>query len=193
MKYNLFYADLPFRAQRDYVHSTSLCNFLSDRFPGLTRLELVLKHWMDSRVLFTPVDAVRPGEGTGYVKLQGGGHDGIYEISEDKTHPVSSRDTYDEDALVDVAALDRDAQSLTCLPGAGGSFFDRLIAANKVLINGCLDPGVKLIAAKVVTPGTPPDDPPFTLQLASHAGTRIFKSRLLIDDQPQGEVIFYGQ
>ncbi len=193
MKPNPFYADLPFRAQRDYVHSAALCNFLSDRFPGLTRLELVLKSWMDSRVLFTLVDAVRPGEGTGYVKLQGGGHDGTYEISEDKTQPIRSREAYDEGALVDASTLDRDAQSLTCLPGAGGSFFDRLIAANKVLINGCLDPGVKLIAAKVVTPGALPDDSIFTLQLASHAGTRIFKSRLLIDGQPQGEVIFYGQ
>lgn len=193
MNQSPFFADVPFRAKRDYVHSTSLCNALSDRFPGFSRLELVLKHWMDSRVLFTPVDAVRPGEGTGYLKIRHGDRDDLFELSQDSAYPVTDREPYDEDALVDADAVNVAERHLTCLPGAGGSFYDRMIAANKVLITRCLNPGVRLVASKVVVHDDPDALSAFTLQLTSHAGTRIFKSRLLIEDQPMGELIFYGQ
>lgn len=183
--------DFPFRAQRDYVHSASLANYVAEQAPQAERFEIVLKNWMNSRVVLTPVAVVNPGEGSGHVKLRIGGRDRIWQLSEDKAHPVTARVPYDEDALV--AGHVAQDHRIACVPGQGGSFFDRLIAANKALINQSLDPGVKLIAAKIVTDGFPPADSRFTLQLASHAGTRIFKSHLLIDGVKTGEVIYYGQ
>lgn len=187
-----FEIDFPFRAKRGYVHSASLANHFAARCPDCQRFEIVMKNWMDSRVVFTPVDAVQPGAGSGHVKLRrDDGTDLIWEMTEDKAHPVVSREPYDEDSLVTSASVSE--SRITCEPGSGGSFFDRLIAANKVLINQSLDPGVKLIAAKIATDGFPDAEATFTLELVSHAGTRIFKSRLLIDGAKTGEVIFYGQ
>lgn len=186
-----FFFDFPFRAHRDYVHSASICNRLAMHFKKCDRFQLVLKHWMSSRIHFTRVDAVQPGSGTGYLKIERNGFDEVWELSEDKTHPVTQHEPYDENALVvkDIVEGDR----LTSRPGAGGTYFDRLIAANKVLINTNLDPKVKLIAAKVDTRGFPEANSVFTVILGSYIRTRIFKSDILIDDNKVGEVVFYGK
>jgi len=182
---------MPFREHRGYVHSASLCNCLAARFPDCTRFELVLKKWMDSRVVFTPVEAVRPGQGSGHARITHGRAEVVLELSEDKDHPVGKREPYDEDALVDPAEIE--GRSFTCHPRAGGSFYDRLIAANKALINDCLNPGVKLIAAKIAIAGQPSDTAVFTIDLVSNVGTRIFKSRVSMDGSEAGEIIYYGQ
>jgi hypothetical protein len=186
-----FFFDFPFRAHRDYVHSASICNRLATHFQSCDRLQLVLKRWMSSRIHFTQVDAVKPGSGTGYLKIERNGSNEIWELSEDKTHPVAQHEPYDEDALVAMDIVE--GNRLTSLPGAGGTFFDRLIAANKVLINTNLDPKVQLIAAKLDMRGFPEAGSTFTVKLRSNIGTRIFKSDILIDDNRVGEVVFYGQ
>lgn len=184
-----WFEDFPFREHRAYVHSATLCNHLAQRFPKAARFELVLRRWMDSRVVFTPLAAV-DAAAAGIAKLDLGGQTLILGLNDDKTNPVTARIPYDEDGLVRDAELTDDG--LFCAPGPG-SFFDRLIAANKAIINRKLAPGVKLIAAKIVTQGFPADDTPFRLQLESHVGTKIFKSSLWLDDARQGEVIYYGQ
>ena len=157
--------------------------------PEADRFELVLKGWMTSRVRFTPADT--PGDGTGHVKLSHDGTTVLWRMDEDKTHPVAGRELFDEAAIP--APVDRDARQVEVGPAPGATYFDRLIAGNKALIEEVLSPGVKLIAAKIVTRGFPPDDAPLGLALKSHAGTRIFKSTILHDDSPFGEVIFYGE
>lgn len=184
-----WFEDFPFRERRGYIHSTTLCNALARRFPAAQRFELVLRRWMDSRVIFTPLEAVNPAL-AGVAKLDFGAQKLIIGLSDDKAHPVTTRDRYDEDGIVRDAVLTE--AGLTCTGGAG-SFYDRLIAANKALITRKLAPGVKLIAAKIVTPGFPADDTVFRLQLDSHVGTRIFKSGIWINDIRQGEVVFYGE
>lgn len=181
--------DLPFRAQRNYVHSTTLCNLLATRFPKAERFELVLRRWMDCRVVFTPMAAPDP-TAAGMARLDMGGETLFLGLNDDKNHPVTTREPYDEDGVVREAVLNE--TGLTCEAGPG-TFYDRLIAANKALINRTLSPGVKLIAAKIVSPGFPADDTPFRLQLDSHVGTRIFKSGLWINERREGEVVFYGQ
>ncbi|SFH74563.1 hypothetical protein [Albimonas pacifica] len=185
-----FQVDFPFRGSRDYVHSASLCNEIDRRFPQRERLELVLRSWMRGRVAFTPLGAGERGEGAGQAKLRIGGEDRIWTLAEVPSEPGETRVPYDEDGLV---AQDPVTDGrITCRPHGAGSFFDRLIAANKKLINHTLNPGVKLIAAKVVVDGAPGPDAPFTLVLASHMGVKIFKSRILIGDSPIGELVYYG-
>ena len=183
-----WFEDFPFREHRAYVHSTTLCNHLAHRFPGATRFELVLRRWMESRVVFTLTAAKAAVAGVAKIDL--GSQTLILGLDDDKAHPVTTRDSYDEDGIVRDAPLTEDG--LICTGGAG-TFYDRLIAANKALIARQLAPGVKLIAAKIVTPGFPADDVPFRLKLDSHVGTKIFKSGLWLGDVRQGEVVFYGE
>lgn len=188
-----FFVDCPFREARNYVHSTSLCNALSDKFGHCDSFDLVLKGWMTNRVCFTPVDVVRAGHGTGHVAIRQEGRKQIWELSEDPGFPVSARDSYDEDALVDPADVADGKIASRASDTGTASFFDRLIAANKVLINTALTPGVKLIAAKVNLGGFPPRDVEFELELASHLGTRIFKTKVLVTKEILGELVFYGE
>lgn len=188
-----FFVDCPFREARTYVHSTSLAQALNDRFGQCDSFEMVLKDWMTNRVCFSPVAAVRPGHGTGHVAIRQEGQNQIWEMSEDPDFPVTSRDSYDEDALADPADVaDRKITSRASTSGTVG-FFDRLIAANKVLINTALDPGVKLIAAKISLKGFPPRDAEFELRLASHLGTRMFKTKIMMAETLIGELVFYGE
>lgn len=182
--------DFPFRASRTYVHSASLCNMIAAHLGPCEQFEVVLKHWMDSRLYFTPVPEVRAGSGSGYVRVRQDGVERTWEISEDKRFPVTSREPYDEDDLVAHARIED--RQLHCPEGSDGTFFDRLIAANKKLINIALDPGVKLIAARVMCRGGPANSTAFSLRIQSSIGTRIFKSRIEIDGEAFGEVIFYG-
>ena len=183
-----FEVDFPFRGSRGYVHSTSIANHWSDRAPDADRFELVLKGWMTSRVRFRP--ATTPGEGTGYVKIVRGDHTELWQMDEDPAHPVQSREPFDEAAIP--ATVEVEDRTAEVLPAPGATWFDRLIKGNKALIETVLAPGVPLIAAKIATHGFPPDDAPLSLRLKSHAGTRIFKSTILMDGSPYGELVFYG-
>ena len=182
-----FHVDFPFRGSRTYVHSTSIANHWATRAPDAARFELVLKGWMTARVRFTPAEA--PG-GTGYVKIGEGDSAQLWRMDEDPAHPVSDREPFDEAAIP--AAVDTGARRVEVSPLPGATYFDRLIKGNKALIETVLAPGVPLIAAKIVTAGFPPDDAPLALALKSHAGTRIFKSTILRDGSPFGELVFYG-
>jgi hypothetical protein len=184
-----WFEDFPFREHRAYVHSATLCNHLAQRFPTASRFELVLRRWMDSRVIFTPMQKADPAA-AGIARIDLDGRTLILGLDDDKAHPVVARVPYDEDGLVQGAELTD--EGLICEAGEG-SFFDRMIAANKAVINRTLSPGVKLIATKIVTPGFPADDTVFRLKLDSHLGTRIFKSSLWFGDFRQGEVVYYGQ
>ncbi|MEY8827713.1 hypothetical protein AB9K34_04750 [Sedimentitalea sp. XS_ASV28] len=186
-----FHLDCPFREARSYVHSASLCNELTARFAPYDAMSLVLRNWMTSRVCFTPVDAPRPKSGSGHVTITRGDVTRSWELSEDTDMPVVRRDSYDEAALADPA--DVTEKTIHSEPKPGATVFDRLIAANKVLINKELNPGVKLIAAKVSLGRFLPNDAPFDLELASHMGTRIFKSRILSNGTSCGELVFYGE
>lgn len=173
------------------MHSTSIANFWRDRAPDADSFELVLKHWMHSRLVFTPLAAGVKPEGSGHVALTEGGRRQLWEITEDRDHPVASREPYDEDAVPKV--IDHHARSCDVAAMQGFTFFDRVISGNKALINKVLNPGVKLIAAKVATRGFPADDSAITLRLSGNIGHRIFKSALFVDGAPNGEVVFYGE
>ena len=183
-----FEVDFPFRGSRGYVHSTSIANHWSQRVPDAERFELVLKGWMTCRVRFTPSDT--PGDGTGYVKLVRADDTEFWRMDEDTDHPVQTREPFDEAAIP--ATVETEARTVDVSPAPGATWFDRLIKGNKALIETVLAPGVPLIAAKITTQGFPPDDAPLSLRLKSHAGTRIFKSTILMDGSPYGEVVFYG-
>lgn len=185
-----FYIDFPFRGSRDYVHSTSIANYFAERFPRATRFELVIKEWMDSRITFRRVDKLGSIE-NGYIKLGMLDSEVLLQFSQDKTYPVNCRDQYDEAGLLEDSQIED--KVLTCNSVGSGTFFDRLIAANKLLINSSFGPKVKLIASKIVTLGFPDDGVRFSVALASYVGTRIFKSIISIDGAPVGEVIFYGE
>ncbi|WP_424986180.1 hypothetical protein [Microbulbifer sp. S227A] len=186
-----FHLDCPFRESRSYVHSTSICNGLTDRFAPYDAFTLVLRNWMTNRVCFTPVDAPRPKSGTGHVTITRGDTARTWEISEDPDTPVNNRDSYDEAALA--TPSDVTGKIIHSIPVAGATVFDRLIAANKVLITSKLNPGVKLIAAKVSLNRFLPNDAAFDLELASHMGTRIFKSKIQSAGTVCGELVFYGE
>ncbi len=145
---------------------------------------------MDSRVVFTPVDVLENTE-NGYVRVGGKGTNTLFTFAQDKAHPVQTRNDYDESSLIVCSEISD--KTLTCLPTGEGSFFDRLIAANKVLINTVCQPNVKLVASKITTRGFWQDNINFQLVLAGHVGTRIFKTRILVDQKYSGEVVFYGE
>lgn len=186
-----FFLNCAFRENRTYVHSTSLCNELTERFGHYETFNLVLKGWMTNRVRFAPVDAPRPKSGTGHVTITQDGQTYTWEMSEDIDFPVSKRDRYDEASLANVE--DFIGEQIRSHPAPDATVFDRLIAANKVLITAKLNPGVKLIAAKVSLKKSLPNDALFDLELASHMGTRIFKSNILSDGSVCGELVFYGE
>ena len=81
--------DLPFRGDRGYVHSASLCNWFAARFPGWDRFEIVMKALMASRVLLREVESPRPG--FGHARIVRGGAVATWELSEDAAHPVTER------------------------------------------------------------------------------------------------------
>lgn len=184
-----WHVDLPFRGPRPYVHSAAICNHLRDRFGSVDRFEITFKTWMAARVVFAPVGEL--ADAKGQMRIDRGGETQRYAFTDDPAHPVEARVPYDEEGLVADAAID--GAVIAVAAGGPGSAFDRIVAANKVLINRRLDPQVKLIASKIVTTGFPADDRAFQLRLDSHLGTRIFRSALLLDGEKQGEIIFYGQ
>lgn len=190
MSSDRWHADLPFRGSRTYVHSTSILNHLRPRFGTATRVELVLRDWMAGRILFAPVEELPGAKGTLRLSFPDGASR-RYGLLDDPAHPVTTREPFDEDGLVAGAPLHD--QVMTVDVRADGTFFDRLISANKSLIQRCLDPAVRLIASKIVLDGFPPDDRPFQLRLDSHLGTRIFRSSVLVGGEKIGEVVFYGQ
>ncbi|WP_375286538.1 hypothetical protein [Sphingomonas sp.] len=185
-----WHVDLPFRGSRTYVHSTSICNHLRERFGPVARLELVMREWMDGRVLFAPIDGMTGAKAT--LRLDfADGTSKRFGLTDDKAHPVTTREPFDEDGLVAGAPLED--RVITVAANLAGTFFDRLISANKALINRSLDPGVRLIASKIVIERFPLDDQAFRLRLDSHLGTRIFRSSVLLGGDKIGEVVFYGQ
>ncbi|MEO9781422.1 MAG: hypothetical protein ABJH07_17750 [Sedimentitalea sp.] len=108
-------------------------------------------------------------------------------MSEDVDFPVSKHDRYEEAALAIVE--DFVGEQIRSHPASNATVFDRLIAANKLLINTKLNPSVKLIAAKVDLKKFLPNDALFDLELASHMGTQIFKSNILSDGSVCGELV----
>lgn len=185
-----WHADLPFRGARTYVHSTSICNHLRQRFGALSRLELVMREWMGGRVLFAPLDEMTGAKATLRLDFADGTSQ-RYGLVDDPAHPVTAREPFDEDGLVAGAPLD--GKVITVAANPEGTFFDRLISANKALINRTLEPRVRLIASKIVIERFPADDQAFQLRLESHLGTRIFRSSVLSGGDKIGEVVFYGQ
>jgi hypothetical protein len=190
MASDCWHVDLPFRGDRPYVHSASICNHLRQRFGTVSRLELVMREWMASRVLFAPLDEMPNAKATLRVDFPDGAPR-RYGLTDDPAHPVSARVPYDELGLVANASIEGKVISVGVNPD--GSFFDRLVAGNKALINRLLDPGVKLIATKVAVDGFLPDDAAFQIRLDSHLGTRIYRSSVLVDGDKVGDVIYYGQ
>jgi hypothetical protein len=190
MPFDRWHADLPFRGARTYVHSTSICNHLRQRFGAMTRLELVMREWMDGRVRFAPLDEMTGAKATLRLDFADGTTQ-RYGLIDDPAHPVTTREPFDEDGLVAGAPLED--RVITVAASADGTFFDRLISANKALINRSLEPGVRLIASKIVIERFPEDDKAFQLRLDSHLGTRIFRSSVLLSGDKIGEVVFYGQ
>lgn len=185
-----WHADLPFRGSRPYVHSAAICNHLRDRFGSAARFELVMRDLMASRVLFAPLEDVTNAKATLRIDDHSGGTR-RYGLVDDPEHPVTVREPYDEDGLVAGAVVEN--RVVTVADTSAGSVFDRMVAANKAVINQTLDPGVKLIAAKIVLDGFPADDQPFQLRLDSHLGTRIFRSSVLMNGAKAGEIVYYGQ
>jgi hypothetical protein len=193
----LWFHDFDFRGARPYIHSASICNYLQAHFGAITDLDITFKVWMAARVVFwtggaedgTSPDG-RAAKGN-FRCMTPDGREVAGFFADDPDHPTLTRLPYDEDGLVSTATVE--AGLLDCPPGEAGSFTDRMIAANKLLINRMLNPGVKLIAARLKLDRFPPDDSAFRLRLDSHLGTRIFKSSLLSDGQKTGEIGYYGQ
>lgn len=185
-----FSVDFPFRGNRGYIHSASIANhFLQG--PPCDSFEIVLRQWMSSRVVFTLLAGGAQPEGTGHIRLVQGGRVRQWQMDEDKGFPTRDRVPYDEDAppvLLDVAA-----RSARCGPFAGVTWSDRLIAANKKLINAVLSPGVRLIATKISLNAPVGDLDPVGLRLTGNVGTRIFRSAILEGEARTGELVFYGQ
>ena len=186
-----FSLDLPFRGARPYLHSTSIANALAPRFADADLFDLNMRGWMTHRLVFRPIEPGVVAAGSGHVILAKGPQRLRFEISEDKSHPAIAREPYDEDAVP--SSLDTETGQLQVGARAGYSFFDRLIAANKVLINRTLNPGVKLIAARILSPGFPVDEEPFALKVSGAVGSKLFRSAILIGGKKQGEVLFYGE
>lgn len=190
MSSDRWYVDLPFRGTRSYVHSTSICNDLRERFPTASRLELVMRDWMAGRVLFAPIAEVPNAKATLRIDVADGGPQ-HFGLTDDPAHPVVTREPFDEDGLVAGAPLDDRVMTIAANPA--GTFFDRLISGNKALINRALEPGTRLIASKIVVEGFPAEDRAFQLRLDSHLGTRMFRTSVLMDGDKIGDVVFYGQ
>lgn len=185
-----WHADLPFRGTRTYVQSASICNHLRQRFGPVSRFDLVMREWMAARLVFAPLDEVPAAKAT----LRIDRTDGlarVYGIVDDPTHPVAAREPYDEDGLVAGAPLSD--RVITAAVNRDGTFFDRLISANKAVINRTLDPGVKLIATSINLDRFPSDDCEFQVRLDSSLGTRLFRSSVLIDGSKIGSLVYYGQ
>lgn len=186
-----FSVDFPFRGSRTYIHSTSIVNHFLNGLGPCDGFEIMLRHWMTSRVVFTALqDGQSPG-GTGHVRVLRDGRTRLWQMDEDTAFPATGRDVYDEDAppvALDVAR--RSAHVGAC---DGSSYCDRLIAANKKLIEASLSPGVKLIAAKIRLDVPVEDTTPIEMTLTGNVGTRIFRTAIRENGQNVGEVIFYGQ
>lgn len=186
-----FFVDFPFRGSRTYIHSTSIVNHFLHGLGPCDGFEIMLRHWMSSRVVFTLLPEGRQPGGTGHVSVTRDGRTRLWQMDEDTDFPASARDSYDEDAppvTLDVAT--RSARVGAC---EGSTYCDRLIAANKKLIEAALSPGVKLIAAKIRLDVPVDDATPIDMTLTGNVGTRIFKTGLRENGQNIGEVIFYGQ
>lgn len=192
-----WFQDFNFRGTRPYIHSASICNHLQTRFGAVTQFEITFKTWMAARVIFwadpepdaPPPDGLAPKGSFSFTGADGrrvfGG------LTDDPAHPTLTREAYDEDALM--ADATRTDRVMTCPPAFNGTITERMVAANKQLILRALNPGVKLIAAKLSFARFLPDAAGFQMRLDSHLGTRIFKSSLLKDDQKIGELVYYGQ
>lgn len=185
-----WFMDFPLRGNRDYLHSTSVCNHLFKRLGCNQKISITFKTWMNSRVYFSFDDTLCvPVKGNAVIT----GIDGTKRVlvfGDDGKHIATERVPYDEDGIVETAQFKGEEITIHSHPHA--TFTDRAIAANKKLIHTILNPGVELIASKITLIGAPPDGP-FTLRIQSHVGKRIFKSALLIDGSPFGEIIFYGE
>lgn len=186
-----FYLDVSYRGGRNYVHSTSIANALATRFPDATSFELLLRKLMTHRLEFQPASDTKATAGGGHAFIVTPERNLRFEITEDHSVPVHGRDRYDEDAVP--LRFDSTQRRVDVGPVRDFTFFDRLVAANKTLINRALDPGVKLLAVKLATPGFPADDAEFAVEIDSHVGKRIFKSTIWLDGEKNGEVVFYGQ
>lgn len=189
--------DFEFRGNRQYIHSASICNHLQRRFGSVKRFDINFRSWMKARVVFwtgnppvmtSPDGLVAKGDFQ-FISLDGTEVRGCF--SEDSVHPTLSRLPWDEDGLVFDATVV--GNIIFCPAREQGSFVDRIIAANKKLINSTLNPGVKLVASRLKLDFFPPDDVEFQLRLDSHLGHRMFKSSLLIGSNKEGEVLYYGQ
>jgi len=185
-----FFLDLPYRGKRDYLHSASIANSLAERFPEATGFDLVMRGWMTNRLVFSPLAEGEMAGENGQVTIDLPEGRLRFVVTEDKAHPATERGPYDEDAVP--CTLIPEYKRILVGSDPDFTFFDRVIAANKKLINGILAPGVKLIAVKIATPGFPPADADLALRLKSHVGTRIFKSAIEINGVTSGEVVFYG-
>ena len=189
----VWHVDLPFRGARDYVHSTSISNYICGLEDGdwLSEFSITLRDWMTGRLYFGPEKDLPVEVKGGIVLVTKEGARFDIAFGDDPSHRVDRREPYDEAAVIAETTFSEDNR-LTVPHTGEMSIFDRAIAANKHLIETALSPGVKLIASKIsLNPVINPRD--FTLILSSHVGHRLFKTRIEADDVKIGDIVFYGK
>ena len=186
-----------YRGNRNYIHSTSLCNYFFERYENIIDFEITLRDW----ILKVPSISIDPGDhDKGFVKL----------VTSDQSMPtkyyiyesnveVISREPFEEE-LMDEKFFNDSSKSKWCLLESNHTepftFFDRSICGGKHLLEYIFHPQKKLILSKlsVKLPLEHLKSSKTFIKVESHLGDKLYKLSVLDQNFVKlGELIYFGK
>ena len=188
-----------FRGDRNYIHSTSLCNYFVELHENISDFEITLRDW----ILRSPLISLEPtGQVKGVVKLTSSDiFNTIFYYIQESNIEVTKTEPFDEtlmDEMIFYDPLQSNWQILESNHKDQFTFFDRAICGGKHLIEHIFNSSKKLILSKlsVELKNIPNNqlNAKIFVKIESHLGDRLYK--LSISDKNHskiGEMVYYGK
>ena len=186
-----------FRGERNYIHSTSICNHFFEIHKDMTEIEVTLRDW----IVRVPAISIYPepnDKGCVKIQLSKDEEPKNYYIKE-TTAEVTTKEPFDEGAM-DEKLVSLPAESkwpiLESSDKGNFSFFDRSICGGKHLIEHTFKPKKKLILSKLSIKSNFKMilKSKIFIKIESHLGEKLYKLSVYNPSFSKlGEMIYYGK
>lgn len=179
-----------YRGNRNYIHSTSLCNYLQALHPEMSGFDLVIRKWM-TRVPRCIAGTVEGAHASAKIVVDTLSYEYSFVESDER---VSGAEDFSEDLMrEELVHIDGQSMSLRSSPSHGFTFFDRSICGGKHLIEQVHAPATRLILARFTLIAAISDSMPFLIRAGSRLGKKLYKMSYHSESGRLGEALYYGE
>lgn len=186
--------DLQFKGDRDYLHGTDIIPALLEIVGPVTNLSVQINRMTSHVLVAREVTAARvtelrrKGELSvlmSYERSAGGA--AMIAVTEDRSRKVTASRPYDEAAVVRTAT--RDGNSIMQDASHIGTFFERVVALNKRLLNE-LEGKTDWLFCGLELTRIPAQSAPLSVTMTGSFGRGMYKSAIESDGMAVGTLVF---